>query len=267
MSQAGTSSANTPPSGMPPPAMPLTQVLRFERTGLNALPALRTVFDRSWIVRIARGTGGASMKRANSVTCLDPGDGEDVAARIAWIEGIYRRFHLPAMFRITPLTPPALDAALTERGYPVEDERILLRAELTAPLRALKDGFPESPPPGWFEVVGTSMTAQRLDEIRESIALLALPSFFPLLKHEGQPACGVRVTIDGRYAAIFDIATIPAARRAGLARQVMFEAMTAAAARGAHFAWLQIPAANTAAVELYRSLGFGEAYRYRFRAK
>src|SRR6185437_8995972 len=168
-----------------PTALPLAQVLRFERTGLNALPALRTVFDRSWIVRIARGAGGASMKRANSVTCLDPEDAEDVPARIAWIEGIYRRFHLPAMFRVTPLTPPALDAALTERGYSAEDERVLLRAELTVPLRALKDGFPDQPAAEWFEVVGTTMAPERLNEIRESMALLALPSFYPVLRNEG----------------------------------------------------------------------------------
>ncbi len=43
--------------------------------------------------------------------------------------------------------------------------------------------------------------------------------------------------------------------------------MTAAAGRGARTAWLQLPAANTAALALYRSLGFGEAYPYRFRAK
>ncbi len=142
------------------------------------------------------------MKRANSVTCLDPDDGDDVSARIAWIEAIYRRFHLPAMFRVTPLTPPALDAALTERGYPAEDERIVLRAELTPPLRALKDGFADQPASEWFDVVSTTMTPQRLDEIRELIALLALPSFYPVLRHEGAPACAVRVTIDGRYAGI-----------------------------------------------------------------
>lgn len=248
-------------------AIPIAQVLRLERTALNALPSLRTVFDRSWIVRVARGGGGASMKRANSVTCLDPTDGDDATARIAWIESIYRRFHLPAMFRVTPLTPPELDAALTERGYPADDERLVLRAELTPPLRALKDGFPDQPAAEWSDVVGTTMVPERLNEIRESIGLLALPSFYPVLRHDGAPACGVRVTIDGGYAGIFDIATIPAARRAGLARQIMFESMTAAAARGARIAWLQLPAANTAAMQLYRSLGFSEAYRYRFRAK
>ena len=42
-----------------------SQVLRLEEAGLNALPALRTVFDGAWVVRFAR---GGSMKRANSVT-------------------------------------------------------------------------------------------------------------------------------------------------------------------------------------------------------
>ncbi len=240
------------------------QIIRMERTGLNVLPALHTLFNGSWIVRVAR---GGSMKRANSVTCLDPGDGEEVAGRIAEIEAVYRRFSMPTMFRVTPLTPPSLDAALTERGYATEDERILLRAELTPPLRPVKHGFAETPAPGWFDVVGTTMAGERLDEMRESIALLALPSLFPLLSHEGMAACAMRLTLDGRYAAIFDMATIPAARRAGLARQLMFEAMSAAGSLGARVAWLQLPASNAAALGLYRSLGFAEAYRYCFRRK
>ncbi len=242
-------------------------MLRFERTGINALPSLRTVFDRSWIVRIARGTGGASMKRANSVTCLDPDDGDDVPARIAWIEAIYRRFHLPAMFRVTPLTPPALDAALTERGYPAEDERIVLRAELTPPLRALKDGFADQPAVGMVRVVAhhDDAAAPRRDPRIDRVAGASRRS----IRCCGTRAPRLRGAGDDRRALCRDFRHLddPAARRAGLARQIMFESMTAAASRGARTAWLQLPAANTAALALYRSLGFGEAYRYRFRAK
>jgi ribosomal protein S18 acetylase RimI-like enzyme len=47
----------------------------------------------------------------------------------------------------------------------------------------------------------------------------------------------------------------------------MFETLGAAAARGAREAWLQVVAANQAAVSLYSSLGFIEAYRYRYRVR
>lgn len=239
-----------------------SQVLRLEEAGLNALPALRTVFDGAWVVRIAR---GGSMKRANSVTCLDPADSNDAAARVQRIEALYRRFNLRPTFRMTPLTPPALGQALTDRGYHDEDERVVLRAELTPPLRGGRDSLPAEPPAGWFQVLATSMSAARLTEVEECLTLLALPSFYVLLEHEGHPACCARVTIEGDLAGVFDVATIPAARRAGLARQAMFEAMAAAAGRGARTALLQLPVANHAALGLYRSLGFTEAYRYRFR--
>lgn len=143
---------------------------------------------------------------------------------------------------------------------------MVLRAELTQPLRTARDNFPAEAPPGWYQVLASSMTAARLKEVQENLALLALSSFYVLLQHEEQPACCARVTIEGELAGIFEVATIPAARRAGLAREAMFVAMSAAAARGARTAWLQLPAANQAAVGLYRSLAFTEAYRYRFRA-
>jgi ribosomal protein S18 acetylase RimI-like enzyme len=48
---------------------------------------------------------------------------------------------------------------------------------------------------------------------------------------------------------------------------MMFEALAAAASRGAAQAWLQVNAANQPAIGLYRSLGFTEAYRYRYRVQ
>jgi N-acetylglutamate synthase len=238
------------------------QIAILERAGLNALPALRTVFDGGWVVRVSH---GGSMRRSNSVTCLDRTDAEDLPTRIPRIEAVYRRFNLPTVFRATPLMHPALDQALTERGYRTQDEILLMTAELTAPLRPTRGTFPATQPEGWWDVLRSGTTPARLEEIRECLSLLALPSYYLLLRHEGVPACCLRVTFGGALAGFFDVATIPAARREGLARQAMFEGMSAAASRGASTAWLQVPAANQAAVGLYRSMGFTEAYRYRYR--
>lgn len=238
-------------------------VRRLEQAGLNGVPAQRTLFDRGWVVRISDG----GLKRVNSVTCLDPGDTAEIAARIERTEVLYRRFSLPCTFRLTPLAPPPLDEALDARGYRVIDETVVMRLELTPPLRPAKDDFAAAPLPGWFEVLAADVPPARHQALQRTIDLLALPSFYPLFRHEGTPASCARVTLEHDLAGVFEVETIPTARRAGLARQMMFEALAAAASRGAALAWLQVSGANNPAIALYRSLGFTEAYRYRYRVQ
>lgn len=234
---------------------------RLELAGLNALPAPRTVFLGSWVARLA----GGGLRRINSVTCLDPEDDEDPARRIDRAEALFRQARLPVVFRLTPLAPPGLDEALAARGYRTVDEQVVLQHDLTPPLRAPQGRFPAAPEPEWFEVLAADMAAPRLADARLAIASLALPSFYPVLRQGRVPACCIRITLDGRVAGICELATIGPARRAGLARQILFESLEAAGGRGAQTAWVQLWAANGAAVSLYRSLGFTEAHRARYR--
>ncbi|HTW29045.1 MAG TPA: GNAT family N-acetyltransferase [Acetobacteraceae bacterium] len=233
---------------------------RLERAGLNALPARHTIFLDGWIARV---TGG-SLRRANSVTCLHPDEPLNLAGRLDEIEAIYRRFNLPCIYRLTPLAPPSLEAALEERGYAMAEEMLVMTARLTPPLRSRRN-YAVAPPDGWFDVLGTGMSAARLAEEQDVLSLVALPTYFILASEGGKPACCARFTLQGDLAGIFDLATIPEARRTGLARQVMFECIEGAGAYGARIAWLQVLASNHAAVALYRSLGFTEALRSHYR--
>jgi ribosomal protein S18 acetylase RimI-like enzyme len=246
---------------MSPDTVGQARILRLEQAGLNAMPAYRVAWNGGWIIRIS--AGGA--RRRNSVTCLDPADAGSVDHRIERIEADYGRAGLPAIFRLSPLAPPALDAALEKRGYRTVDETLVLHMEL--PERGERGRFAATPSEAWFQVAGNGLSAQAARELRDSVPLLVPPALYPLLEHEGAPACAARVVLDGRLAGIFDVATLPAARRSGLARRIMFETLGAAAARGARAAWLQVVASNQAAVALYSSLGFIEAYRYRYRVR
>ncbi|KJS09416.1 MAG: GCN5 family acetyltransferase, partial [Hoeflea sp. BRH_c9] len=49
--------------------------------------------------------------------------------------------------------------------------------------------------------------------------------------------------------------------------EIVTAALRWARHRGAETAWLQVESANTAAVALYKGLGFGEVYRYAYRQK
>ena len=121
----------------------------IESATLCAWPALQVAHDRLWIWRAA----GGYSKRANSIHCLDPSDGDDADARLARMAELYRYNELPPVFRVTPLTSPGALAALDRAGWqPFEtslvlaqtlpDEDFEVRAKVT--LHDLRD-------PGWFD--------------------------------------------------------------------------------------------------------------------
>ena len=56
----------------------LPSAVDLESATLNAWPALQVVHDRLWVWRAA----GGYSKRANSIHCLDPSDGDDAEARL-----------------------------------------------------------------------------------------------------------------------------------------------------------------------------------------
>ena len=96
---------------------------------------------------------------------------------------------------------------------------------------------------------------------------------------EGQPADTYPLAFESKtddgtatYAAKLPPSSVPFTFRArlqdgrtrGAPGEVRFEARPVVKDVAA---WLQLPAVNQAAVGLYRSLGFTEAYRFRFRAR
>lgn len=69
------------------------------------------------------------------------------------------------------------------------------------------------------------------------------------------------------WCGLHGLRTLPAWRGRGLARDVMVALTQAAMARGADRFFLQVDAANAAAVSLYAGLGFGTAWTYAYWAK
>ncbi|MET8201424.1 GNAT family N-acetyltransferase [Micromonospora taraxaci] len=70
------------------------------------------------------------------------------------------------------------------------------------------------------------------------------------------------VTGEGRWLGLSLIEVVPAARRQGLARRVIHELTTWGVSAGATHAFLQVEQHNTAAVTLYRRLGFTTHHTY-----
>lgn len=62
---------------------------------------------------------------------------------------------------------------------------------------------------------------------------------------------------------VLQVGTDPRARRRGLARELLFQALSSPLAQRARKAWLEVRASNKGAIALYRGLGFDEAGRRR----
>ncbi len=245
---------------------PLPSPLALERALLTTLPASRIAFLGSAVVRA--GAGGFS--RLNCAAWFDPEDQQDLPGRVARIETWYDRLGLPARFRLTPLSPPALDHALMLRGYSRAEDVVVL----TAPLDGLPlpDGpaeIADEPDEDWFaanEEAG-ERTPARMAEIRAAPALMLVPDAWISVRLGRRVAATGFVATDGVHAGLAWLATLPSCRGQGLARRVVLAGFGWARAEGAAWGFVQVELANDASLALFRRLGFREAYRYGLRSR
>jgi ribosomal protein S18 acetylase RimI-like enzyme len=85
--------------------------------------------------------------------------------------------------------------------------------------------------------------------------------------HRGDEPIGIgRVSVEGDWAGITSVDVAPAVRRQGIASAVMRTLVSWAAERGAHATYLQVRAANDAALRLYAALGYVTHHPYVYRA-
>ncbi len=240
----------------------------LELCGFAALPALHSEAYNGWLLRLS----GGGPKRANSVNLLDPST-LPLEQKIDRCELLFRQQGVPPTFRLTQHEiDPGLDALLAARGYRKHDESIVMLRSLAAP--ASPDSLGEDanavaqlPAEQWFALLHEidQGNAERKRKHVELLGRLALPALYGAIERaERRVAMGLAV-IDARHAGLFDIATLPEARRQGHARRLTRALLLGAQRRGAEFAYLQVAAENRAAIWLYAALGFEECYRYWYR--
>jgi len=88
------------------------------------------------------------------------------------------------------------------------------------------------------------------------VSLLADGCTLALLATRMESVAFIVIRVAADEAEILTVATIPSARRSGLARNLIQAGATAAAAQGAVRLCLEVSEKNVAAQALYRSLGF-----------
>ena len=185
-------------------------------------------------------------------------DDESMACLTDW----FAARDLPLVIRETPLMADATGAAVRQRwGFRELDETLVMTGPLT---RGEHEGV---------DIVPTDDRAFQSDLYR----LNARPdgdaaTLARIYNRVAQTSAGVwvpgravaAVAVVGPLAAVFSLAVADRHRRQGIATQLMAAAGAWAMECSAQEMFIQVSGTNRPAIELYESLGFVEAYRYRY---
>ena len=250
------------------PGSDLKTVHDLESKAFRAWPALETRRAGDWIQRFASGY----TKRANSINALEI-DSQFSPSDIDGLERPYRERGQPPVWRLTPLAPAGVDAALGARGYRRIDESLVQRASLTSSLRGGRFAAdPEvliapSPSPAWLAGFAelSPVAPQHRETMARMLASIAAPVGFARVEQNGRPLAFALGVVDGNHVGLFDVLVSPVARRRGLARRLTQSIGAWGRDHGARFAYLQVVATNAAALPLYADLGFETVYSYAYR--
>ncbi len=246
-------------------------IKRLETSMLTSWPALSTAFDGDWVLRLADGM----TNRSNSVTCL--GDSPlELEQRIDRVETIYEDRRLPPTFRISPLAPSALTGILDRRGWRRFDESIVMTLDLAdtafgdqRDLMGVDLKIAAEPSTVWFDA------CRQIDQLSHAEATtlgsmlerLIPDAGYGRLQVDDQVAALALAVIDVELVGLFEVMTAENQRRKGFSRLLLSHLLRFGQERGAAKGWLAVAADNEPAVNLYRSLGFSEVYRYHYRSK
>lgn len=216
-----------------------------------------------WLLRAHEGITG----RANSVMAVgDPGT--DLPSALSAVQSWYGARGLPPLLQL-PLADPA-NEAMEQLGWARQHVTVVQVAPVPALLGSLAERddlaatvTPE-PDDDWCALM------HDLDD-RDPAAHLAILTGPPVvgfatLRRGGEPVGIGRVSVEGTWAGITSVDVAPAARRQGIGTAVMRTLLVWADGAGARTAYLQVRAANDAALRLYAGLGFVTHHPYCYRA-
>jgi ribosomal protein S18 acetylase RimI-like enzyme len=255
-------------------ASPESDSIRIlEECAMNAWPAHQNVLCDGWVLRLAAGY----TKRANSANALFPtGRFSEI---VPLVETFYARHALPVVFRLSPLAGSEPASLLDAAGYRYVDPTLVMTLALTAAaastraieLARLDDEVVIEPSASadWREGFARANAVAPVSRPVHDrmLASIALPAAFATLTRDRVPiAYGLAVAERGKVG-LFDIVVTPAARGRGAGQKLIAALLGWGQGQGAAQAYLQVTASNTAAIGLYRKLGFALAYEYHYRIR
>jgi GNAT superfamily N-acetyltransferase len=236
----------------------------LEERAFNAWPALRSAYCDGWLFRFSEGL----TRRANSVNAVAPAGRFLETLDLA--EALYGRQRLPTIFRLSPLAGNEPDATLHRAGYRHVDETHVMTAALGEDIRVDPDvEIKAQPSPSWsagFAAANGISPAMRGVHDR-MLASILMPAGYATVFEAGKPLAYGLAVVERGMVGLFDIVTVPEARRRGIGRLLVKSLLAWGRTQGASASYLQVLWRNDAARELYGGLGFAEAYRYHYRMR
>lgn len=245
----------------------LLSPIQFEEVAANAWPSLQSMLLDGWLLRFANGI----TRRANSVLPLYSGM-DFVASKVQFCEEIYAKQGLPTIFKLVDV--PAhreLDKVLAEMCYTIDAPTFLQ----TIPLAngrfvpslniVLSEVFTE----GWLEyyMAFSNHSAYKQETFRQIITQIRCRCCFALVQVDGVVVgCGLGVYQNG-FVGLFDLVVAPPKRGCGYGRSIVESLLSWGEQCGAGVGYLQVMEDNSAALSLYKSVGFTSLYRSWYRIK
>lgn len=260
----------------PAPLRRGARVAALERAAARGWRGLEEERLGDWLLRAGAGFTG----RANSVLVAgDPGMPlpDAVGAAVRW----YRERGLPPRAAVPLGLADETDVLLAELGWEARDLTDVLTAPVaTYPAADLPDGLElrvsAAPTPAWlarYRYRGGELPAAAAQVLAggDAVAFLGLAAAgaapdAPLL---AVARAAVSTDPDGpggeRWVGVAAVDVVPEARRRGLGRAVVAQALAWGAEHGADSAYLQVLTTNEPAQALYRAMGFAAHHRYHYR--
>jgi ribosomal protein S18 acetylase RimI-like enzyme len=245
------------------------QIELIEELAANAVPAAMMQELDGWRLRF----NGGVTRRANSVLAARLGSRLALGERLDLVEAFYVRFGASARFQLSPASQPGnLDELLAARGYLTETATHVQTSPL-APLlnqqpepEAVADSYDERWLAAYIEGEG-ERDPLKINMRRAMLTRIGPPAGFAAREIDGIVAAVALGVVERGWLGIFNVATHPQFRRRGLAAAVVGDLAHWASGFGAQSAYLQVFSINTAALALYKRLGFTTDYSYWYRRR
>lgn len=248
----------------------VADVRGLQEMAARALPADYVEYVGEWWLRYSPGSSWWVGTALPHGTASEEGGRK----RIFAAERFYDRLGSVTRFQVTPgACPDRLDSMLAENGYRRES-RVSLCTASTAEVQRVRRRtefslrWDSHPTPEWFGL-WHAVYDDGSDPLVEwnMLGRVRQPSAYASAWDGGKIISVARAVIDGEWAGIFSMATLPEARGMGAGRTVLSLLADWAAAHAAAGMYLQVEIENDPALQLYNTSNFTELRRYHYRER
>jgi GNAT superfamily N-acetyltransferase len=239
-------------------------VLDLERVAARGWRSAETVELEGWLLRANSGW----TARGNSALPLAT-PGRPIASMLADVLDFYAARSLDALIQVPLPARGLLDAELAQRCWTIASPGVVLTKVLPGGEQPAGTGAGVSVvlesglSPAWQ--AGYHARDGRLSEAARSLLGRHENVRFASIRTGGETVAIGRAVVDEGWAGITALEVGEPYRGRGLAIRVMVALEGWAVQQGASHAYLQVTATNSAALGLYRRMGYAEHHRYHYR--